>query len=73
MAEPWFPILNLQYDEDSYSQRLAQIVRDFVAGKNDVSADDLKDWHNEFERLSEAGKYFFGSSRYVFSGIKTAF
>ena len=65
-----FPILNLQYDEDSYSWGLAQIVRKFVAGKKDVSADDLKDWHDEFERLSEAGRYFFSSSRYIFKASK---
>ena len=53
-----FPILNLQYDDDSYSRGLAQIVRNFVAGKNDISADDLKDWHDELERLSEAGDIF---------------
>ena len=53
-----FPILNLQYDDDSYSKGLAQIIRDFVARKNDVSADDLKEWHDEFERLSEAGDIF---------------
>jgi arsenite methyltransferase len=65
-----FPILNLQYDEDSYSWGLAQIVRNFVAGKNDVSADDLKDWHGEFEHLSEAGRYFFSSNRYIFKASK---
>lgn len=65
-----FPILNLQYDEDSYSWGLAQIVRKFVAGKKDVSADDLKDWHGEFERLSEAGRYFFSSNRYIFKASK---
>ena len=67
-----FPILNLQYDDDSYSKRLAQIVRNFVAGKNDVSADDLKEWHDEFERLSEAGRYFFSSNRYIFKASKPA-
>jgi hypothetical protein len=65
-----FPILNLQYDENSYSWGLAQIVRNFVAGKNDVSIDDLKDWHGEFERLSEAGRYFFSSNRYIFKASK---
>jgi arsenite methyltransferase len=49
---------------------LAQIVRKFVAGKKDVSADDLKDWHSEFERLSEAGRYFFSSNRYIFKASK---
>jgi arsenite methyltransferase len=65
-----FPILNLQYDENSYSWGLAQIVRNFVARKNDVSADDLKDWHGEFERLGEAGRYFFSSNRYIFKASK---
>ena len=65
-----FPILNLQYDEDSYSWGLAQLVRNFVARKNDVSADDLKDWHSELERSSEAGGYFFSSNRYIFKASK---
>jgi len=58
-----FPILNLQCDDDSYSKGLAQIIRDFVARKKDISADDLNEWHDEFERLSDAGRYFFGINR----------
>jgi arsenite methyltransferase len=65
-----FPILNLQYDDDSYSWGLAQIVRKFVGGKNDVSAADLDNWHGEFERLSEARRYFFSSNRYIFKASK---
>jgi hypothetical protein len=65
-----FPILNLKFDDDNYSRGLAQIVRNFVAGKNDISADDLKDWHDELERLSEAGRYFFSSNRYIFKASK---
>jgi ubiquinone/menaquinone biosynthesis C-methylase UbiE len=67
-----FPILDLQYDDDSYSKGLAQGVRDFVARKRDVSADDLNDWHSEFERLSEAGRYFFSTNRYIFKASKPA-
>ena len=65
-----FPILNLKFDDDNYSKGLAQIVRNFVAGKNDISADDLKDWHDELERMSEAGRYFFSSNRYIFKASK---
>jgi arsenite methyltransferase len=67
-----FPILNLQYDDDNYSKGLAQIVRDFVARMKDVSADDLKEWYGEFEHLSEAGRYFFSSNRYIFEASKPA-
>ena len=65
-----FPILNLQYDDDSYSKGLAKGIRDFVGRRNDVSADNLNEWHGEFERLSEAGRYFFSTSRYIFRASK---
>src|SRR6266852_23012 len=67
-----FPILNLQCDDDSYSKGLAQGIREFVARKKDVSADDLNEWHSEFERLSEAGRYFFSTNRYIFRASKPA-
>ncbi|MGM4956903.1 methyltransferase domain-containing protein [Bradyrhizobium barranii] len=67
-----FPILNLQYDDDSYSKGLAQGIRDFVARRNDVSADDLEAWHSEFEHLSGAGQYFFSTNRYLFRASKPA-
>jgi arsenite methyltransferase len=65
-----FPILNLQWDDDSYSKGLARAVRDFVARKTDVSAEDLNQWYGEFEQLSETGRYFFSSNRYMFNASK---
>src|SRR5258708_17413575 len=67
-----FPILNLQYDDDSYSKGLAGSIRDFVARNKDVSVDDLNEWHSEFERLSETGRYFFSTNRYIFKASKPA-
>lgn len=67
-----FPILNLQWDDDCYSKGLAQTIRDFVARKKVIPADDLKKWLCEFERLSEAGRYFFSSNRYIFKAAKPA-
>jgi hypothetical protein len=51
---------------------LAQVIRDFVARKKGISADDPNQWHGEFERLSEAGRYFFSSNRYIFKASKPA-
>jgi arsenite methyltransferase len=67
-----FSFLNLQYDDDSYSKGHAQFVRNFVEGQRDVSASDLIEWHNEFERLNDAGRYFFSSNRYIFKASKRA-
>ncbi|SHJ78353.1 Methyltransferase domain-containing protein [Bradyrhizobium lablabi] len=65
-----FPILNLKCDDDSYSNGLARGVREFVGRKKDVSADDLDEWHGEFQRLSQAGRYFFSTNRYIFKASK---
>ena len=65
-----YPILNLQFDDESYSKGLAQGIRDFVGRKKGVSADDLNEWHSEFNRLSEAGRYFFSTNRYIFKASK---
>ena len=61
-----FPILNLQWHDDAYSKGLASLIRDFVGRRNDVPSDDLRDWYDEFAALSEAGRYFFSSNRYIF-------
>jgi arsenite methyltransferase len=67
-----FSFLNLQYDDDSYSKGHAEFVRNFVGARKDVSAADLIEWHNEFERLNDAGRYFFSSNRYIFKASKRA-
>ena len=66
-----FPILNLQWHDDTYSKGLAGMVRDFVGRKNDLPSDCPKEWYNEFARLSEAGQYFFSTNRYIFRASKS--
>jgi len=65
-----FPILNLQWDDDAYSKGLAGFIKDFVARKNELPSAALDEWYDEFPRLSEAGKYFFSSNRYIFRASK---
>jgi ubiquinone/menaquinone biosynthesis C-methylase UbiE len=67
-----FPILNLHYDDDSYSKGLARGIRDFVGRGNDVPAGSLDAWHDEFARLDQAGEYFFSTNRYIFRASKPA-
>jgi len=67
-----YSLLNLSYDDDSYSRGLSTIIEKFVGGRGDVSASDLVGWLNEFERLNEAGRYFFSSNRYIFKASKPA-
>jgi arsenite methyltransferase len=65
-----FPILNLEWADDTYSKGMTTFIRDFVARRNDVSLEDLEEWANEFQRLNEAREYFFSSNRYIFKASK---
>jgi arsenite methyltransferase len=67
-----YSLLNLNYDDDSYSKGLSTIIEKFVGGRGDVSASDLNGWLSEFERLNEAGRYFFSSNRYIFKASRPA-
>ena len=61
-----FPILNLQWHDDAYSKGLAGLVRDFIGRKKDISFESIKDWYDELAWLSEAGRHFFSSNRFIF-------
>jgi ubiquinone/menaquinone biosynthesis C-methylase UbiE len=67
-----YPLLNLSYEDDSYSKGLSTIIEKFVGGRGDLSAGELNGWLTEFERLNEAGQYFFSSNRYGFKASRPA-
>ncbi len=65
-----FPILNLEWGDDTYSKGMTALIRDFVADRGQVTHDDLIAWENEFPRLSQEGRYFFSSNRFIFRASK---
>ena len=65
-----FPILNLEWGDDTYSKGLTVLIRDFVAGREKIPGDDLIAWENEFPKLSKEGRYFFSSNRFNFRASK---
>lgn len=65
-----FPILNLRWEDEFYSRGLAGLIREFVRRKNEIPAESLRQWYEEFAGLSEAGRYFFSSNRYIFLASK---
>jgi ubiquinone/menaquinone biosynthesis C-methylase UbiE len=67
-----YSLLNLSYDDDSYSKGLSLTIAKFVGGRGDVCASDLHGWLSEFERLNEVGRYFFSSNRYIFKASRPA-
>ena len=67
-----FPILNLSWDDDSYSKGLAELIRNFVATRSGVPAEELGKWLDEFPELNQNDRYFFSSNRYIFRAPKAA-
>jgi ubiquinone/menaquinone biosynthesis C-methylase UbiE len=64
-----FPILNLVWDDDSYSKGLTALVRNFLgdAGADTLDADG---WAQELPALSAEGRYFFSICRFIFRATK---
>ncbi|HKE38891.1 MAG TPA: methyltransferase domain-containing protein [Casimicrobiaceae bacterium] len=67
-----FPIVNLRWDDDAYSKGIVKTIGEFVAKRGGMSDDEVAAWAAEFPRLSDEGRYFFASSRFVFSASKPA-
>jgi ubiquinone/menaquinone biosynthesis C-methylase UbiE len=60
------PLFNPEYRDDTYSKPTLEIIASFVAGRQGISPEEARAWHDEFEGLSSRGQYFFSINRYVF-------
>ena len=63
-----FPILNLTWSDDGYSKGLSALIRAFVSSQGGIDAETSSSWYHELSELSDAGDYFFSSTRFVFCG-----
>ena len=61
-----YPILNLNYIEDSYSYGMVSVIVPFVINANESLRDIAKEWAKELKGLGEEGSYLFSLNRYVF-------
>lgn len=69
-AQQVIPLLNTDYDPNTYSNRLVDIIVQFVAGRNGITRDDAEMWAKEVRQLGEQGEYFFSLNRYMFLAKK---
>jgi len=63
-----FPILNLDWNDDTYSKGLTAMVETFHAAAEGET--DLAGWAAEFPKLSAEGRYFFSIERFIFLATK---
>jgi ubiquinone/menaquinone biosynthesis C-methylase UbiE len=64
------PILNPCFDQNTYSNRLIDLIVSFVSGRSDISGDEAQNWADELRKNAGDGQYFFSLNRYLFLAVK---
>jgi hypothetical protein len=60
------PLLNAIFDENTYSNRMIDLIARFVAGRDGITAEEATAWAEDLRRFGERGQYFFSLNRYAF-------
>ncbi len=64
------PLFNPAFSEDSFSNRMIDLIGPFVIGRQGVTAEEVDAWAQELRTMGRQGKYFFSLNRYVCIGLK---
>lgn len=65
------PIFNPSFHEDSFSNRMIDLIGAFVEGRQGISKETVDAWASELRTLESQGDYFFSLNRYVFISNKS--
>ncbi len=64
------PLLNPEYDPNTYSHGLIGLIGAFVVGRQGVTPDEVQGWAEDLRALGGDGAYFFSLNRYLFLAEK---
>ena len=64
------PILNPRFDQNTYSNRLIDLIVSFVSDRSDISGDEAQNWANGLRNNTGDAQYFFSLNRYLFLAVK---
>lgn len=64
------PLLNTEFDPNTYSYGLMGLIAKFVVGRRGVTEGEATAWLEDFRTLGESGRYFFSLNRYLFLAVK---
>lgn len=65
-----YTMINLKYDENTYSHGIIDLIASYVSGKYDITEEETKAWVAELREKGREDSYFFSISRYIFSVSK---
>ena len=61
---------DLAFTEEQFSYGLAQLIGDFVVGRQGLSRDDAESWQEDLRKADQEGRYFFSLNQYLYLAIK---
>jgi arsenite methyltransferase len=61
---------DLAFTEDRFSYGLAQLIVDFVPGRQGLSQDDVEAWQEDLRQSDQEGRYFFCLNQNLYLAIK---
>lgn len=64
------PIINTEYDSNTYSHSMISVMAKFGVGRQNFSAEELQAWADDLKAFGERGEYFFSVNRYAFLAHK---
>ncbi len=64
------PIINIEYDPNTYSYSMIAVMAKFAAGRQNFSSAELQAWADDLKTQGERGEYFFSVNRYAFIARK---
>lgn len=60
------PMFNPVFDQNTFSNRLIDLIVSFVSGRKGISRAEADGWAEDLRQLGENGEYFFSLNRYLF-------
>lgn len=64
------PLFNPEFDPNSYSHTILELIAAFVPGRQGITAEEAQDWADELRQFGAGGEYFFSLNRYLFLARK---
>ena len=61
---------DLAFSEEGYSYGLAQLIVDFVPGRQGLSKEDAEAWHQDLRRTDQEGRYYFCLNHVLYLEVK---
>ena len=65
-----FVLFNPEYDPQTYSARLIDLIVGYVTGQERISRTDASDWADGVRRAGAVGEYFFSLNHYLYLATK---